>query len=165
MSEAKPKKMVSRDVAIALSVICIVLLASLFGVILNYEQQIQANNDATFRMDRSIVYFTNKTINENASWLSPWAFEFSATPEGYFSIDVQSSTNKTYVLVEWSWLNPYYDGVDYGTRQVNYENMTYVGTGGEVNFPVMGGATGGIKLGNNNTNNEATITFSITLYY
>lgn len=155
--------MVSSNVAIVLGIICIILLASLFGVILSFEYQSQADNVAAQRLDRSIVYANNQTLYLQAGGYYSW-YQI-AEHSGYWSVDVQSSTNKTYVQVEYSWLSAAIESLNYGAHQISFENMTYIGTSGQVNFATVVGTQCGIRVGNNNTDIGANVTVTIVYYY
>jgi len=159
------KRMVGRNVVISLGIICIVLVVGLFGVIFGFERQIGDSEDAALRLDRSVVWIDHKTVNETAGSSYTWDFNVPVNYAGYFSVDVQSSTDRTYVWWIWSFESSAYDGVPYGTRQVSDENLAYVGTNGTINFAILPGSNGAVQVGNNNTDTGATVTVTITYYY
>jgi len=166
MNETKPKKVANWNVAIAaLGIICIVLSVSLIGLKTTYDNQTVATDRAANGLSRTMVYVNNYTIHLNSTFDNPFGYAclFSdLSNAGYFSVDVKSSTNKTYVLAKWNYPIDIYDT---GQYKINYENTTYVGMNGTAYFPVLPDANVAIILGDNNTNNEATITFSITYHY
>jgi hypothetical protein len=180
-NEPEPKKMVRRNVAVALGIICIVLAIGLVGAIAGYTSMIngkdstissqasqissyqnQVNNlTNTLDLSESTVWVNNQTISQAAYRYTFWTY--SINNAGYVSVNVQSSTtNNTYVTVNW-----YLDGILY------YNNVT-VGTSGRAVFPVLptlpyGELSGSnyilIKVGNTNKVGNATETVSITYYY
>ena len=166
--ETKPKKMVSRNVAIALGIVCIILVVGLLGAILQISSLNSRVNDLTdiANLDKSEVWVNDTTVTQTASNYTSWFF----TPRyaGYVSVNVQSSTtSNTYVRVIYI-----FDGI-------YYDNQTGVGTGGTAVFPVsyryIPPAQNTpfspvippfeIRVGNTNSVGNATETVTITYHY
>jgi len=163
MDERKPKKVIDMNFAIAvLGIICIVSSVSLIGLKTTYDNQTVADNRAAYFLSRTMVYISNYTIQLNSTMDNPFGYAnyFTVYNAGYLSVDVKSTTDKTWVVAEWN-----YPIEGFGSYKISYENMTYVGMNGTAYFPVLPDANVAIILGDNNTNNEATITFSITGHY
>jgi nitrate reductase NapE component len=181
-SETKPKKMVARNVAIALGIICIVLVVGLVGAFAYYASQISSLNSEVGNLtyiaslDKSTVWVNDTTVTQTASNYTSWSF--SADYAGYVSVNVQSSTtNNTYVRVI------------YSAYSINYDNTITVGTSGTASFPVLfaplafmtpsippgtpprsfpysiGYTSIELRAGNTNTVGNATETVTITYYY
>ena len=159
------KKIVGRNLVITLGIVCIVLIVGLFGVIFGFERQIGGSEDAASKLDRSVVWIDHQTLNETAGSSYAWEFGVPVNYAGYFSVDVQSSTDRTYVWVLWSFKSPPFDGVPYGTHQISYSNLTYVGTSSTINFAILPGSNAAVEVGNNNTDTGATVTVTITYHY
>jgi hypothetical protein len=166
MSEQKiERKVVGRTVAIALGIVCIILAASLVGVIVNYtsiisdrEKTISSQNSQVANL-QSQVSDLNNTLNLSKSKILyretipfyGYSWHFSTSNAGYISVNVQSSSGK-YVQVSY---------VAYG---VEYYNSITVGTNGTAIFPVLP-AEIGVGVNNTNLSNETTATVTITYYY
>lgn len=136
-----PKKLVSRNVAFALGIICIVLVVGLVGAFAYYASQISSLNSQVSSLNSEVgsligivdlgnftVWVNDATVTQAANYYTSWSF--SAGYSGYISVNVQSSTtNNTYARVIYSAY-----GVDGG---VNYDNTITVGTNGTAFFPVV----------------------------
>jgi hypothetical protein len=178
--ETKPKKMVSRSVAIGLGIVCIILAVSLIGAVSFYKSQASSLNSKVSdlteiaNLDKSTTWVNDTTVTQTANNYTSWSF--SARYAGYVSVNVQSSTtNNTYARVIYS---------AYG---VDYDNTITVGTSGTATFPVLPAfimymtpsiigsiltpsinAIGyfiEIRVGNTNLVNGATENVTITYYY
>ena len=149
------KKSVRRIVAIALGVVCIILVASLTGTIAIIDSRDKTissvQNENTIL--QSQVNELNSIVNLSKTDLWQWganvsqppasnsSWNFSAGYAGYLIVQVnpsQNSTNDIYVRVAWS----YKDGV------VDYDNTT---NGGLVTFPILPCPNVAITLGNSDT--------------
>jgi hypothetical protein len=171
MSEIKPKKMVSSNVAVALVIICIILVVGLLGAILQISSLNSRVNDLTdiANLNKSTVWVYDTTVTQTASNYTSWFF--TPTYAGYVSVNVQSSTtSNTYVRVIYI-----FDGI-------YYDNQTGVGTSGTAVFPVspvsyryISPAQNTpfspvippfeIRVGNTNSVGNATETVTITYHY
>jgi hypothetical protein len=128
MTERKPeKKVVSRTVAIALGIICIILIACLGGAIGYYTKAISDKNQTitslnnTVSLEKYAVWVDNQTVSQDlvgtyASW------KFSASVAGYLLVVTTSTTNYTYVQVIYNATIPII-GLENGVY--NYQNAYY----------------------------------------
>jgi len=167
------KKVVGRNVAIALGIICIILAVGLVEAIANYTSIISGKDDTITSLNSQIVSLTiqvsdlNDTVNfhKSAFWVmdhtisqsvhSYTYWTFSASYAGYVSVVVLSSTTtNTYVEVIW---NAY--GISYDSGQIT------VGTSGTAHFPILPSSSIEIRVGNTNLFNGATETVTIIYYY
>lgn len=189
MSDQKvdEKKMVSRSVAIALGIICIVLVASLAGtlIVLNIANQQNTNLQseltdlsAIINLTKSEVIFENKTID-----ISPAAFiwdayqtGFSATYSGLVKVDVEPPNPSLWVEVTWDY------GQNDGIGYASYPSLVYTDRrvlGGEFSapyntwyYPIIASPSADslgeyfgivtVYIGNNSTK---TITANVTITY
>jgi hypothetical protein len=179
MSEPKvgEKKVVGRNVAIALGIICIVLAASLVGtiIVLNLENanlQNQVNNlNAIINHEKTIseVWLSNKTFsispNDNVS-------EWFYTPySGDVKVEVYVEPPNLDVWVNLTWYVRYAPPnlyQVYPTPFIDNANYVYI----EEEFPVVSFGQGnkytpnvGITIGNNSTETVTTVKVTITFYY
>jgi hypothetical protein len=104
MSEIEPKKMVRRSVAIALGIICIILIAGLGVTMEYYTMAINDKSNAiasltdTVNLAKFLVLADNQTVTQTAGNYTSWTFTANAT--GYVSVwGLSSTTNNTYVRV------------------------------------------------------------------
>ena len=189
MSETKPKKMVSRSVAIALGIACIMLIAGL-GVTIGYytmaindkEQTITSLNN-TVSLEKYAVWVDNQTISQTAGNYTSWTF--IASVAGYVSVWVLSSTtNSTYVRVIY---NAFVPVVDLENGVYHYQTAAYYYQyDNQVNVPsqmtsnifyflpsqmtfsplsAIRPTNVEIRVGNTNLVGNATETVTITYYY
>jgi hypothetical protein len=167
-SDTKPKKMVSRNVAIALGIVCIILVVGLLGAILQISSLNSRVNDLTdiANLDKSEVWVNDTTVTQTASNYTSWFY--APRYAGYVSVNVLSSTtSNTYVRVI------------YIFNGVNYDNQIGVGVSGTAVFPVSYSHIPypitpfspvilppiEIRVGNTNLVGNATETITITYYY
>jgi hypothetical protein len=151
--ETKPKKMVSRNVAAALGIICIVLVAGLGSAIVYYTMTIN-DRDQIVNLTRSKVWVNNQTISQPELSTTNWTFK--ADYAGYISVQVYNSTAIPAADVIYSYQGLYYNQILEGPTEV---------------FPVMP-TTIEIRVANGNGLNipDAEIilenyTITITYYY
>jgi predicted PurR-regulated permease PerM len=164
MSEPKvnERKMVRRSVAIALGIICIILLVGLLGTIVLISSLNSQVNDLTITLNlgKSTVWLNDKTVGQPASSYTSWTFSASELSyAGYASVNVQTSTTG----------NTYAE-VIYSSHGVNYDNQISVGTGATAVFPVLPASSIEIRVGNTNgvypwASTPATETVTVTYYY
>ena len=148
------KKVVSRTLAIALGIICVILAVGLVGAIAQITSLQNQISDLTsiVNLAKSTVWVNNQIVNQPHNSYTFWTF--SASYAGYVSVNVQTSTtDKTYVQVI------------YSSHGVSYNNQIGVGTGGKVVFPILPSSSIEIRVGNTNWISGATETVTITYYY
>jgi predicted PurR-regulated permease PerM len=159
------RKVVGRNGAIALGIICIILVAGLIVAVANYTSIIKGKDDtiaslqnqmsdlnSIINLQKSTVWVNDQTVSQPASSYTYWTV--SADYAGYISVQVQTSTTtNTYVRVRWS---------AYG---VNYDQQITVGTSGTAVFPVLPCSNIEIRVGNSNLVNGASETVTITYHY
>jgi hypothetical protein len=110
--------MVSRNVAVALGIICIILAVSLVGAILDLQNQ--GNNFTnTLNLAKSTVWVNNQTISLDVNSWYNWTFR--AKYAGYVLVQVYPNSTITKAEVVYS-----YDGI-------GYDLQTDVGRA----FPIM----------------------------
>lgn len=174
------KKVVSRNVAITLGIICTILIVGLVGAIASYTSIISGKDDTiaskdsqisslnsqiiylnskvsdltdTVNLGKSTVWVNNQIINQSV-WGYTYVKTFSTSYAGYISVDVLSSTpTNKYVEVIWSAY-----GISYDSGHIT------VGTNGTAYFPMMPSSNIIITIGNTVLLN-ATETVTITYYY
>jgi hypothetical protein len=140
-TESEPKKVVRRNVVIALAIACIVLIASLGVTVGYYTMTISDKDRAISDKDQTITSLTdiiklanftvlasNRTISQNAGKYTSWTFIANVT--GYLFVHVLSSTsNNTYVRVIYNASIPTFseiNGVSTNFKWViEYEGATY----------------------------------------
>lgn len=166
----KPKKMVSRNVAIALGIIGIILVVGLLGAVLQISSLSSKVSDLTdtLNMGKSTILVNNQTVSQTADNYTSWMFNYEPPYEiskliepwplpswsikyaGILWVTVRSSTNKTYVRAIYAgW----------------FDSQEDVGTTGGAIFPVFPSGNIEIRVGNTNTTENATETVTITYYY
>lgn len=170
------KKVVSRNIAIGIGVLCIILLVSMVGIALHYasvqkdkdSQIADLQNQVTFdssTIDRltAIVNLTNSTVWVNHESINQPAgnssntytsWSYSVSYAGYVVVDILSSSNSnTYVELKYSW------------NGVNYDNTVNVGSGGSAWFPVLPSNNIDVRVINNSFFTGASETLTITYWY
>lgn len=170
------KKVVNRNVAIGIGVLCIVLLVTMVGLVVDYasllnnkdsqiadlQSQVKFDNStidrltAIVNLSNSTVWVNNESINQPAGNISNTytSWSYSVSYAGYVVVDVLSSSNSnTYVELEYSW-----NGVD-------YDNTVNVGSGGSAWFPVLPANNICVRVINNNFFASASETVTITYWY
>jgi hypothetical protein len=187
------KKVIDRNVAIALGIICIILAVGLVGAIMSYsstisgkdstmatlnsqisslnsqktslQNQVDDLNNVT-HLSKSEIWVNNETISQPAN--SYWSFSTNnATYAGYVVVWVQNSTTiQTYVRLFYSTYvtTRVVNGHAYPTP-VLYENRIDVGFDGTAVFPVLPYSDINIRVGNTDLDNGATEIVTITYYY
>jgi hypothetical protein len=173
MSEPKidEKKVVGRNVAIALGIVCIVLTAALFVFYVeNTNLQDQVNNlNAIINREKIVseVLLNNKTYslspNENVS-------EWFYTPHsGDLKVECNMEPKNLDVWVNASW-SVYFSPTGlyqvYPVPFIGNSNGNYI----EAEFPVVSFGRYsvpniGVTIGNNSPDTTTTVNVTITLYY
>jgi len=173
--EVVGRKVVGRNVAIALGIICIILAVGLLGAIViisgkdntitSLNSQI-TEKDNIISLKNSTVWVNNQTVSQYIGpggfhWWTSWTF--SAGYAGYVSVNVTSSTtNNTYAQVIWCSTpspNTYPHGISYDS------GLRMVGTSGTAYFPILPSSSIEIRVGNTNPLSGATETVTITYHY
>jgi hypothetical protein len=140
------KKVIGRNVAIALGIICIILAVGLVVA----DSQISSLND-TVNLAKSTIWVNSQTVSQSAGSYTKWTF--SASYAGYVEVDVESATvNNTYVEMSWYYIY----GIAYD-KTVNGSTRTL--------FPVLPTVSIQIDVGNRNLINGTTEMVTITYYY
>jgi hypothetical protein len=115
-SDTKPKKMISRNVAIALGIICIILSAGL-GAVMVYYTMIINDRDQIVNLTKSTVWVDNQTISQLQDSWTNWTFR--ADYAGYVSFQVYNSTGlNPSAEVVYSYLGINYDQQEFGMTEV-----------------------------------------------
>jgi len=97
------KKVVTRNVAIALGIICGILAVSLVGVIVNYTLIINGKDNAitnladTVNLEKYVVWVHNQTVSQTAGNYASWAFPVNAS--GFIFLRLKPTTNNTFIRV------------------------------------------------------------------
>jgi len=167
--------MVSRNVAIALGIICVIVIAGLGGAIAYYASthshtdsdydslrtqnanlQNEVNDfNTTLNFGKSIFWVNDQTISQNASSYTSWTF--SAKYAGIVSVEIfPTSTLNTYAQV-------IYSAYEHYVYQINYNQLIPVGAG-LATFPIVPSNIE-VRVGNTNTLEAANETVTITYYY
>jgi hypothetical protein len=189
-----PKKTVSRNVAVALGIVCILLIAGLGGGLAYYvsththsnsDYNALITNNANLNnmvsLNSSTVWVNNKTITQAAGNYTSW--EFKVLYAGYILIDMEFPTinnnSNTYIRVINSaallgWLGTYIGPV-YGYQ---YDNQTNAmpGHGWDYTFPVLPtyeyemypvslGTPPNLQIIIGNTNTVYNTTLTVTITY
>mgnify|MGYP001569533870 CR=1 FL=1 len=193
MSETEPRKMVSRNVAVALGIISILLIAfvayfSITGISAqnSYDNLQNQNNQLQAWLDgnESALYQAQNWLNGNVTnlqsqvnnltsivnlanstvWLNDQTI---SQPHGSSTSWTESANYAGYVsiFVLSSTTNMTYARVLYSVDGVNYDNTVGVGASGIVYFPVLPSSSITTEVGNNNAVVGATETVTITYYY
>jgi hypothetical protein len=106
---------------------------------------------ATVNLEREAYWRLNQTISQPPSSYTNWTV--TASYAGYVSVDVQSSTNNTYVQLIWS------------SHGISFDQKIVVGTNGTASFPILPASNIDIRIGNSNVFDEATENVTATYYY
>jgi hypothetical protein len=166
MNEQKPeKKVVSRTVAIALGLICIILVVGLIGVIADYTSIINGkdNNISDLQSRLNVLtFFTNstkwvnsQTIMQRAGSYTNWTFQ--AVYAGFVTVSVTRIPVLTMpfnVSVEVKW---FYAGVE-------YDNQTTIYQPSVLTFPVLP-ASIEFRVGNFNLSGGEALAENVTITY
>jgi hypothetical protein len=167
-----PNKVVSRNVAIGLGIICVILVAGLGGAlgyyVTNYSHtnsdynslstqntnlQNQVNADNTIiSLSNSTIWVNDQTVEQGAGSFNTWTE--TANYAGYVVVSVLSSTvSGTHVEVIYS---------AYGA---SFDQTQVVSAGYTAVFPLLPCSDITVGVGNGNILSSATETVTITYYY
>jgi len=187
MNETKPKKVVGRNVAVALGIICIILIAltayfTITGIsaqnsynnLQNKYNQLQNQNNQL----QNIVSLTNFTVWANDQIISqPSAlitygnssyvyWTESVSYAGYISITILSSTNNlTWAAVVYNYPIINSPSTRYYAYDVNYNNIADIGTNGTAYLPVLPCSSISVEVGNGNLQSGWVDKVTIVYYY
>jgi hypothetical protein len=184
-SKMSVKKIVGKGIAIGLGIVCIVLVASLVGVMLYYNMQMNTlNNDkdtltttynnyvlnhhhSDFEYDSSQSTVNDLTSSLNLGNSRVWISSktVSSPYNSYYSWNPLSVEYAGYVSVnvESSTSTHTYVHAIYSAYGVHYDQWMDVGKSGTAVFPVLPTPSMGIYVG---AHYEAsTVTVTITYYY
>jgi cell division protein FtsB len=190
MSEKKPKKMVRRRVAMALGIICVVVVAGLVGAFAYYvndknntissltsqistkDSQIEDEYSQISQLNSNITNLQNQINNLNAmsnlEFSTFWqSSQFVATmPEnigGLSYVDSPIVPYAGYVKVEIEPSNNTYVRVLYNSQGTSFDYEVPVNANGTGIIPVL--PTNFINIGVGNLTIGATYTTNMTYYY
>jgi hypothetical protein len=162
-----PKKMVSRNVAVALGIISIVLIVGLFGAVLQIfllNESLNLNNSVVLVYSRInlgtsdiqsgtyVKWHFPKNLNELGEMNHP---VIPINNAGYISANIQSSANNTYVRVIYS-----YQGRD--NQTLNYDNQLSVTSDSALLFNVLPTNSLEIRVG---ITNGGELSANVTITY
>ena len=153
------KKVVDRNVAIALGIICILLAVVLVGTVVYYQSrdsQIQTLTSQNNEL-QDIVFLEKSTI---------WVNETFSNPAGYYSYWTRTADYAGFVLVDIQISNTTdnYVQVIYSSHGVNYDNKIDVVAGGGARFPILPSTSIEIRVGNTSPV-ASSKTLTIIYYY
>jgi hypothetical protein len=156
----KPKKVVSRYVAIGLGVLCIILFFTLVGILNYYAEpnsriaSLQSQIDSLNRiieLQEFMVWENATTISQPAGYNT--GMNFTANYAGYVVVNLLYSTTSNTTV-----------GLMYTYGEGTYYDVMNVGSYGTVWFPVLP-ATISVMVGNTNPVDSAVEVVSILYYY
>jgi predicted PurR-regulated permease PerM len=138
-SETEPKKMFSRNVAIGLGIICIILVASLVGTTvylvstvndknstINQKDSVIADLNDTINLQKHAVWVDSQTITQTPDSYNSWTFPVNVS--GYVLVITTPTTNNTYVRVIYNATIPAmsYIFLGNGTTFQNFQGVWYL---------------------------------------
>ena len=119
-SQMKLGKMASRNVVIALGIICIILAASLVGTTvylastvngknstINQEDSVIADLNDTLNLQKHTIWVDNQTVNQTPDSYNSWVFTVNVS--GYVLVFTETPTNNAYVRVIYNSTIPAWD--------------------------------------------------------
>jgi len=187
MSEKQEKKVVGRNIAIALGIICIILAVGLVGAVANYTSIISGkdstiaslNSQITVKDSQISSLNSNNNILQNLmnglngivnltrsdTWVNSETISQPSSSYWSFSTNAVIYAGYVSVWVQTSTTTNTYVRVIYTAYGVNYDNQIVVGTSGTAVFPLLPSSSIEIRVGNSNWINGATETVTITYHY
>jgi hypothetical protein len=132
------RKVVDRNIALSLMIICIVLASALVGAVFSYAQTIATRDGTIYTLNSQLrnltdisslantkVWIDDQVVNQRAGYLKYWTF--SPQYAGYVVVKL-SSTNITSTYIK----------ATYSAYGVEYEKQfDYVPSNGQAVFPVL----------------------------
>jgi hypothetical protein len=156
----RKKKVVSRNVAIGLGVLCVILLLTLAWItnyhasdnsrIASLQNQVDSLN-AIVNLQEYTTWANSITVSQTAGAASMG--NYTANYAGYVLVNVLSSTTSNTSVQ-----------VTYTSHGLDYGNVVSVGSGGSAIFPILP-ATITIWVDNTNSLDSAIETVTILYYY
>jgi hypothetical protein len=182
------KKLVGRSVAIALGIVCIILIAGIGGVMAYYTTIINNKNTeyGNYASDHSHTNSEYDSLNNQKTSLQNQVNDLTSTlnlgkstvwvndktlnqPAGSYTnwSPAFSTSYAGYISVQvhTSTTSNTYVRVIYTSHGVYYDSQIGVGTGGTAVFPILPSSSIDVRIGNSNWLNGATETVTITYYY
>jgi uncharacterized coiled-coil protein SlyX len=188
------KKVVGRNIAIALGLICIVLAVGLVGAVGSYTLVASLNSQITEKdntisslnsqlaskdsqissLDSQVTSLQNQvnSLNDTVNLAKSSVYINNQTisqPANSYThwIPALSASYAGYVSVwvQTSTTNDTYVRVVYTAYGVNFDQVISVGTGGTAVFPLLPCSSIDIRVGNTNLIDGATETVTITYHY
>jgi DNA-binding transcriptional ArsR family regulator len=179
-------KVVRRTTAIALGIICIVLVAGLVGgfgyfimtindkdgTISSLNTQISSKNSQISQLNSNLTNLQNQ-VNDLTNTLNLAKTEVGVNsqtvsqPADNYTFWIPSCSYAGYlsVQVESSTTDKTYTEVLWHSYGINYDNRISVGTNGTGIFPVLPSRIVEVRVGNTNPVDNATETVTITYHY
>lgn len=180
------KKVISRNVAIALGIIAIILSVGLVGAITNYTSIISSKDNIIATQNSEISNLENQITNKDSQiaslqnrvnnlndivnlakstvWVDSQTVSQPAGSYVYWTVSA-SYAGYVSVWVQTSTTTNTYVRVIYSAYDVNYDHQIGVGTGGTAVFPLLPCSSIEIRVGNTNLLSGATETVTITYHY
>jgi hypothetical protein len=178
MNETKPKKMVSRNVVVALGIICIIILASLGGILIVLYDANQQNTNLqseltdTVNLTKSRVYYNNlnlTTANNTVGDLQDKygntavaSFQIWVNCSGFLVVTIRPTNLNLKVDVSWAMLVP--SSILAYEQEYNAGYLYYLPPDTNY-FPVLSGSQGNIVTIIIFSNSTALPNSSMTVTY
>jgi hypothetical protein len=180
------RKVVGRNVAIALGIICIILVVGFTGAVTNYMSIIKGKDDTIASLNSQITDKDNTISSLNSSITNlenqvdnlnsiinlqkstVWVDDQTVSqPAGSYTHWTVSASYAGYVSVwvQTSTTDNTYVRVIWSSHGVNYDESITVGVSGTAVFPVLPTSSIEIRVGNSNWFSGATETVTIIYYY
>jgi hypothetical protein len=170
--KAGEKEVVRRNVAIALGIICIVLVAGLVGALAYYTLIIndKDNTISSLTNQKSVlqdqVFNLSGILNINDFRVLDDTYDEFIHPNSYWVAPVTQLTYAGFVDVYCLSTSPAtYVELIYSSRGYPFDNKVVVGKEGFAVFPVLPSSNIEIRFGANSTNIERLYRVTITYYY
>jgi hypothetical protein len=171
-SETQPKKMVRRSIAVALGIICIVVVAGLVGTFAYYMSIIndKDNTISSLTYQKGVlqdqVYNLSGILNINDFRVLNDEYDVFVPQYSYWVAPVTSLTYAGFIDVYCTSTSPAtYVEVIYSSRGYNFDNKVVVGKEGFAVFPVLPSSNIEIRFGANSSGIERLYKVTITYYY
>jgi uncharacterized coiled-coil protein SlyX len=188
-----PRRTVSRDVAVALLITCILLavgliafiaydtsivsdqsktIANLNATVINDDAQINSLNSQVASQTNQINSLNSQVADLNSiisltnsqNWINSQTKTQSASSYSYWTFTA-SYAGYVSVYVQSSTTTNTYAEVVYNSHGINYDQTITVNSGETVFFPILPSSGIQVRIGNTNWFNDATETVTITYYY
>jgi hypothetical protein len=178
MSGMKSMKVVKRSVAIALGIVCIILIAGLLGAVADYTSMISDKDNTIIFRNIQISSLQNQAsslqnqvddlsnivnLNKSRIWVLNQTIIF---PAGSYASFIRQDTDYAgYVsfIFQTPMSNTTYVQAIYSSNGINYDYQVYVGTNGTASLPVLPTPSIYIRIGD--PLNAMNVTMTITYTY